>query len=297
MKIVVAGGTGFLGSALVHACRVNGDDVTVLTRRPRAAADVQWYPEVSGGAWTAVLDTADAVVNLAGEGIADRRWDAARKAAILDSRVTATRALAEAIRACARPPSVFISASAVGFYGTRGDELLTEDSTPGSDFLANVCRAWEREASRAASVTRVVLVRTGVVLARDGGALPRMALPFRFFAGGRLGSGQQYVSWIHREDWVQIARWALGNAEVSGPVNLTAPAPVTNAEFTDALARALHRPALFPVPALALRTLLGTEMADALLLDGQRVLPEKAQRLGFQFRYSTVQRALAAIYT
>jgi uncharacterized protein (TIGR01777 family) len=296
MKIVVAGGSGFLGSALVRAWRGEGHEVKVLTRRPRASDDVLWAPESGDSAWVAALDQTDAVVNLAGEGIADKRWTAARKAAILASRVTSTRALADGIRACARPPRVFISASGVGFYGTRGDEQLTEESAAGSDFLATVCQSWEQEASAAHDITRTVCLRTGVVLARDGGALPRMALPFRFFVGGRLGSGRQFVSWIHLEDWVQIVRWAIRNSDVSGPLNLTTPAPVTNADFTRALARALHRPALFPAPGMALRTLLGREMADALLLEGQRAVPAKAEALGFRFRYPTVNAALAAIY-
>ena len=253
-------------------------------------------PESGGGAWTSAVEGADAVVNLAGAGIADKRWTAARKAEILNSRVTSTRALANAIGGCARPPQVFISASAVGLYGTRDDEAVTEESPAGSDFLAKVCESWERETSPAASVARVVLLRTGVVLAADGGALPRMALPFRFFAGGQLGSGRQYLSWIHREDWVGLVQWALRNGEVNGPLNLTAPSPVTNAEFTRALAAAMRRPALFPVPAFALRVMLGEEMADALLLGGQRVLPAKAQRLGYQFRFTTIESALRDIF-
>jgi uncharacterized protein (TIGR01777 family) len=295
MKIVVAGGSGFLGSGLARAWRGDGHEVKVLTRHPRTADDVPWTPESGGGAWAAELERSDAVVNLAGEGIADKRWTAARKAAILESRIQATRALVHAIRNGTNPPPVFISGSAVGFYGTDAGEPRTEESPSGSDFLAKVCQSWEREASAAAEVTRVVLLRTGVVLGRDGGALPRMALPFRFFVGGRIGSGQQPLSWIHRDDWIEMVRWALRNADVSGPLNLTAPSPVTNAEFTRALAQATHRPALFPAPAFALRLMLGKEMADSLLLDGQRVLPAKAQRLGFQFRFQDVHAALRNI--
>jgi uncharacterized protein (TIGR01777 family) len=193
------------------------------------------------------------------------------------------------------PPRVFISASAVGFYGTHEGETLTEESAAGTDFLATVCRAWEHEAGAVAGIARVVLLRSGVVLAAGGGALPRMALPFRFFAGGRLGSGQQYMSWIHLEDWVEMARWAL-RTDVSGPLNLTAPHPVTNAEFTRALGAAMHRPTLFPVPAIALQVMLGKEFADALLLGGQRVLPARAERLGFQFRFATIESALRDIF-
>jgi uncharacterized protein (TIGR01777 family) len=297
MRIVVAGGSGFLGTALVHAWRGEGHEVTVLTRRPHTADDVRWDPESGAGTWTAALEQADAVVNLAGEGIADKPWTAARKTSILGSRVTSTRALANAIRACASPPRVFLSASGVGFYGTRGDEPLTEASAPGSDFLAAVCQSWEREADAAAGVARIVMLRTGLVLAHDGGALPRMALPFRFFVGGRLGSGRQYMSWIHLIDWVGMVRWALANTQVSGPLNVTAPSPLPNALFTRELADAMHRPALFAVPAFALRTLLGKEMADALLLGGQRAIPAKAQQLGYQFRFSMVDAALQDIFT
>ena len=296
MRIVVAGGSGFLGSALTRACRNDGLQVTVLTRRARGADDVQWPAGPGGGNWTTALEHADAVVNLGGEGIADRRWTAARKRAILDSRVSSTRALADAIRGCAHPPRAFLSASGVGFYGTRGGEPVTEESTSGSDFLADVCRAWEQEANAAADVARVVSLRTGMVLAADGGALPRMSMPFRFFVGGRIGSGRQHVSWIHVDDWVGMVRWALSNAAVAGPLNVTAPSPVTNAEFTRELAAAMHRPALFPVPPLALRLIVGREMADTMLLNGQRALPAKAQRLGFEFRYPTAAAALAAIY-
>ena len=297
MRIVIAGGSGFLGRTLALAWRNENHQVKVLTRRPGplAADDVRWNPG-SGGAWTGVLERSDAVVNLAGEGIADRAWTVERKAAILSSRLTATRALSEAIRACAHPPRIFLSASGVGFYGTPGDQPLTEESAAGSDFLATVCQQWERETSAAVGVARIVLLRTGVVLSRDGGALPRIALPFEFFVGGRLGSGRQYMSWVHLKDWAEMVRWALNSNHVSGPLNVTAPNPVTNAEFTHALAAAMHRPALFAVPAFVLRGMLGREMADSLLLEGQRALPRKAETLGFRFRYPTVDAALNAIF-
>ena len=295
MKIVVAGGSGFLGRRLVGACRSDGHDVTVLTRHPHGADEVEWTPGTAGS-WARVLEHADAVVNLAGEGIADKRWTDERKREILDSRVLATRALSDGIRGCAHPPRLFLSASAIGIYGVRGDEELTERSNAGSDFLATICKVWEKEAREAAGVTRVVLLRTGVVLARDGGALPRMALPFRFYVGGRLGSGRQYMSWIHVDDWVGMVRWISSNAASSGPVNVTAPSPVTNEQFTRELAAAMHRPAMVPVPAFALRTILGREMADALLLGGQRVLPATAQQLGFQFKFAKLEPALRDIF-
>jgi len=235
------------------------------------------------------------VINLAGESIAGHRWSAAHKQRILDSRVDTTRRLADAIRGAARPPRVFVSGSAVGYYGPHGDEVLTESSGAGADFLARVCVAWESEAARAADRTRVVCIRTGLVLERDGGALPQMLPPFRFGLGGPVGSGRQYWPWIHRDDWIALVRWAIDHERVDGALNATAPAPATNREFAAALGRAMHRPAILPAPAFALRLLLG-EMADALLLSGQRAVPDKAQRSGFVFRYPRVDEALNAIF-
>jgi uncharacterized protein len=235
-------------------------------------------------------------VNLAGESIAGRRWSAAHKARILDSRVGATRSLAAAIRRASSPPPVFVSGSAVGYYGPLGDETVTEDHPAGADFLASVCVQWEQEAARASDRTRVVSVRTGLVLAREGGALPQMLPPFKLGAGGQVGSGRQYWPWIHRDDWVALVRWAITNAAVAGPLNATAPNPVTNKAFAGAVGRALHRPAFMPAPAFALRLLLG-EMADALLLSGQRAIPAKAERLGFKFRFTHVDEALNEIFS
>jgi uncharacterized protein len=295
MKVVVTGGTGFLGAPLVDALRGDGHDVVVLTRRPpRAPGEVQWDPSASLGAWARSFEGAGAAVNLAGEPIAGGRWTAARKHAILASRVEATRAVVAALRAAA-PGAALLSGSAVGFYGTHRHEPLDESSPPGTDFLASVCRDWEAQAMEAEAHARVVLLRTGFVVARGGGALQQLALPFHFFAGGPLGSGRQVMSWIHRDDWLSIVRWALAGGDVRGPVNLTAPAPVTNREMATALGRALHRPSSMPAPAFALRLLLG-EMADALILNGQRVLPRVAQEHGFEFRYETVDDALKAIY-
>ena len=295
MRVAVTGGTGFLGGALVERLRGDGHTVTVLTRGPSGAGRVHWDPETPSGEWTSTVDGADGVIHLAGESIAGGRWTARRKALIRASRVGSTRALVAAILAARRPPQVLISGSAMGIYGSRGDEPLTEDSALGSDFLAGVGIEWEREALAAAPVTRVVLVRTGLALDRSGGALPQIAMPFYLFAGGPLGSGQQYMSWIHRDDWVEMVRWALSNTAVSGSINATAPNPVTNRELARTLGRVLRRPAFMPTPAFALRLALG-EMADALLLGGQRVLPVKAQSLGFAFRYPLLEPALRAIY-
>lgn len=299
MKILIAGGTGFLGRPLAAALAADGHDVVVLSRAgaaPPGARAVPWTPDGGAGSWASEVSGAGAVVNLAGESIAARRWTAAQKRRILDSRVRATRGLVAAIQGAASPPPVFVSGSAVGYYGPLGDAAVTEDAPAGSDFLAQVCAQWEREALRAAGDrTRVVCIRTGLVLEKDGGALPQMLPPFRFGAGGPVGSGRQYWPWIHRDDWIAIVRWALGTPTVSGAINATAPAPVTNAEFARALGRAMHRPAFMPAPGFALRLLLG-EMADGLLLSGQRAVPATAERLGFQFKYPTVDAALRAIF-
>jgi uncharacterized protein (TIGR01777 family) len=296
MKVVVTGGTGFLGARLVEVLRSEGHDVAVLTRRPpRAPGEVQWVPRAAVGVWGTAFEAAGAVVNLAGESIADGRWTAARKQAILSSRIEATRGVVAALRAAGNPGATLLSGSAVGYYGAHGDEPLDESSAPGHDFLASVCQEWEAAALDAGAHARVVLLRTGFVVARHGGALPRLALPFHFFAGGPLGSGRQVMSWIHRDDWVAMVRWALTNASVRGPLNLTAPSPVTNREMAAALGRALHRPSFMPAPALALRLALG-EMADALILSGQRVLPRVAQQHGYRFQYGTIDEALTAIY-
>ena len=296
MRIVVSGGTGFLGRTLVRVLRANDHQVMVLTRHPTGEGDLLWSPAVGSGSWVAAVHAADVIINLAGEGIADRRWSAARKDAILQSRVEATRALATAVREAAKPPAVLLSGSAIGVYGSRGDEEVTERTPAGADFLARVCIEWEREASAAADVTRVVLLRTGVVLARDGGALPRMALPFHLFAGGPIGGGRHYQSWIHRDDWVGLVMWAMQRATIAGPLNLTAPQPVRNRDFAHTLGQVLHRPSFVPVPAFALRLGLG-ELADIALLGSQRVVPALAMSAGFEFRFPQLEGALRAIYS
>jgi len=301
--IVIAGGTGFLGRALATALVADRRQVTVLTRKPpsgtpvsASVSHVEWHPEDGGGAWTKVIDGAEAVINLAGESIASGRWTARRKAQLVDSRLQATRSLAGAVAAATSPPPVFVSASAIGYYGDRSDEVLREASAPGSDFLASLCVQWEREAMRAnSSRTRVALVRTGIVLDPTGGALAKMLPPFKMFVGGPLGSGRQYMAWIHLTDWVRLVRWTIGSDRASGPINATAPEPVTNREFSTALGAALHRPSLLPAPAFALRVLLG-EMAGPLLLASQRVIPARAQELGFEFSYRRLQPALQALF-
>jgi uncharacterized protein (TIGR01777 family) len=309
MRIVIAGGTGFLGTQLAETYAEDGHDVRVLTRglQPGDARHdpgtgvpgvtrVGWRPDGRAGDWASVLHGADAVVNLAGAGIGDERWSPERKAVIRDSRIRPTRSLVAAITEAPLRPPVFISASGVGYYGAAGAETMTEASPAGHDFLAQLCTEWEAEALRAQSAaTRVVLVRSGIVLERSGGVLPRMMMPFRFFAGGAVGAGRQYVSWIHRIDWVETIRWIVDSRELQGPVNATAPVPVTNREFAKALGRAMHRPALMPAPAFALRLVFG-EMADALLLTGQRVLPTCALSRGFHFRYPEIDLAFRGIF-
>ena len=302
MKIVIAGGTGFLGRPLAEALADAKNYVTLLTRgtagvspTPRVRL-VQWTPDGQSGAWLAEIDGADAVINLAGEPIAAKRWSEEQKQRILDSRVRATRRLVEAITAAATPPPIFISGSAVGYYGPLGHEFVTEETPPGSDFLARVCVKWEAEAERASSKrTRVVCLRTGIVLAKDGGALAKMLPPFKLGVGGPVGSGRQYWPWIHRRDWVDLVRWAIVTPTVSGPINATSPNPATSAEFAQSLGHALYRPAFLPAPAFALRFMLG-EMADSLLLSGQRAVPTKAQALWFTFHYPNLDEALRSLF-
>jgi uncharacterized protein len=314
MKLVIAGGAGFLGSPLAEVHAEEGHDVRVLTRGLKPGetrhesgtgvpgiTKVGWSPSSGDAAAAAALrasvDGADVVVNLAGESIGDRRWTPQRKAQLRDSRIIPTRALATAITAAANPPKVLISASGAGYYGASGDEPKTEDSPPGNDFLSHVCMDWEAEARRAERAgTRVVLLRTGVVLERNGGALPKMLPPFRFLVGGPVGSGRQWMSWLHRLDYIEMVRWIADTPAVEGPVNATAPYPVTNREFAKALGRAMRRPALIPAPALALKLLLGAERADALLLTGQRAVPTKALSHGYPFRYPEIDIAMRGIF-
>jgi len=297
MKILVTGSSGLVGTALVRALGRDGHMVCRLMRPESAANDevkdgfnVAWNPATGelGGAGVGP----DAVVNLAGASIAGGRWTADRKAVLRSSRIDTTRALVEALAKMNVRPSVLVSASAIGIYGDRRDELLTEESTAGTDFLAGLARAWEAEALKAEALgIRVVLVRFGIILSREGGALAKMLVPFKLGAGGRLGSGQQWMSWVMLEDVVRILRMAIEKAAVRGAVNVVAPQPLKNAEFTKALAKALHRPALLPAPAFALRLVLG-EMADALLLGSQRVTPQKLEQLGYSFLHPDLPAAL-----
>jgi uncharacterized protein (TIGR01777 family) len=288
MRVLITGSHGLIGTALVASLARDGHDVRPLARGP------QWDPEHQT-VDPAVLDGVDAVVNLAGAGIGDHRWSDEHKRRVLDSRVKGTTALAQAIaqRPPAERPSVLVNGSAVGYYGDRGDEALTEDSPSGGGFLAEVAREWEAAAHPAQDAgVRTVLLRTGIVLAAKGGAMGKMLTPFKFGLGGRIGSGAQWFSWIHIDDEVGAIRHAIDTAAVAGPLNATAPNPATNAAFTKALGHALHRPTVIPVPAPALRVLFGREMAEEMLLGGQRALPAKLEATGYAFKHPRLDEAL-----
>ena len=295
MTIVIAGGSGFLGRRLAKRLTSEGHRVIALSRRPSGrGTEIAWQPDGNAGALPRDLEGVDAVVNLAGENIADKRWTAARKAALKNSRILSTRTLGRAVAACAHPPGVFISGSAIGYYGPRGDEPVTESTAAGSDFLARLCVEWEAEARKVESAaTRLVIVRTGLPLDRDEGALGKMLLPFKLCLGATLGSGDQFMPWIHVDDWTAMVSWLIQNDRVVGVFNATAPAPVTNRTFTHTLGRVLHRPAILHAPAFVLQAALG-EMASV-LLGGQRVLPAAAEQHGFRFSHRALEPALESL--
>ena len=293
MHHLITGGSGFIGSALCRSLLAHGHRVTVLTRdferaRGRVPEAVFLIDRLD------FAEDVDAVVNLAGENLAGGRWTAARKHEFVASRIGTTKRLLDWIARQDSPPKVLVSGSAIGWYGAHGDEELDEDADPGNDFSAHLCRDWEAEAIKAEALgVRVCRLRTGIVLGADGGALRKMLLPFRAGIGGRMGSGRQWMSWIARADLVALILWLIEHDGAHGPCNGTAPEPVTNAEFARALGAALHRPALLPTPAFALKILFG-EMAD-ILLTGQRVVPKRASAGGFEFKYPDLAPALAAI--
>jgi uncharacterized protein (TIGR01777 family) len=295
VNVLVTGSHGLIASALIPALRADGHRVLRLVRgAPEGADDVRWDPP-SGFVDAAGLEGVDAVVHLAGAGIGDKRWTPERKRLILESRTQGTRLLAETLAGLGRQPAVLVSASAVGYYGDRRDDPLTEQAPPGDDFGAQVCVAWEGATAPASEAgIRVVTIRTGIVLAGHGGTLGRLLLPFKLGLGGRLGSGRQYMSWIALDDEVGAIRHLLAADRVFGPVNLTAPNPVTNAEFTAALGRAVHRPARIPTPLAPLRAVYGRELVD-LLVTGQRVLPQVLETSGYEFRWPEIDGALHAV--
>jgi uncharacterized protein (TIGR01777 family) len=296
MRALVTGATGFIGGRLLEKLT----QPAVLSRAPELAlrrlgnkVGVHGWDPAAGPAPAQAFAGVDTVFHLAGEPVAEGRWTAAKKQRIRQSRVEGTRNLVAAIESLPERPKILVSASAVGFYGDRGDEMLEETSAPGQDFLAGVCREWEAEALRAASLgIRVVTARIGLVLGPSGGALARMLTPFKLGLGGRLSSGRQWMPWVHLDDLVGLLLHAAGNAAISGAMNAVGPAPVTNREFTETLATVLNRPAIFPVPAFAIRLMFG-EVADV-LLGSQRVLPKVAERTGYRFRYPMLPHALRA---
>ncbi len=294
MRVLISGASGLLGSALTRALQAAGHKTVALVRRAPGAGEVQWDPNQPLD--PAKLADCDALVHLAGKNIAGR-WTQQFKREVLHSRVRSTQTLAAAVAESYRQtgqPRVFLCASGAGYYGSRGDEVLTEDSSAGQGFLAEVCRQWEAATAAASEAgVRVVKLRTGVVLARDGGALKPMLLPFQLGLGGRVGSGQQYWSWISLDDEIGAMLFILQNASLRGPVNAVGPAPVRNEEFVRALGKVLHRPAIFPLPEWVVRTLLG-EMGQELLLTSARVIPAKLNAAGYRFAHSELEEALRA---
>lgn len=297
MRILISGASGLVGTATAGALRADGHEVARFARQKGASSpgDVRWDP-ASAFIDAQTMEGADAIVHLAGAGIADARWSEARKKVLRDSRMNSTRTLVDAIAQLQQKPRVLIAASGVGYYGDRGDETLTESSSNGNGFIAALARDWETQSLRAESLgLRVVMLRFGMVLSAHGGALPRIVTPFKLGVGGRLGSGKQWISWIALEDATGVIRSVLEDEKLSGPINVVTPNPVRNAEFTTALARVLHRPAIFPVPGFALRLALG-EMADELLLVSQRVNPRKLVTQGYAFRFPDLDAAFHSLF-
>ena len=293
MKILVSGSHGLVGKALINSLTTDGHEVLKLVRHARAfgAPEVEWHPN-QGQLDAQHLEGFDVVVHLAGESIASGRWTDSKKRAIRESRVKGTSLLSEVLTRLSRPPSLFLCASAIGYYGNRGDELLTEQSAPGEDFLSSVCIEWENATKPAMEKgIRTIHTRFGVILDSEGGALAQMLTPFRMGIGGRVGSGKQWMSWIALEDVVNGLKFLIADKPVHGPVNFVAPNPVTNAEFTKTLGRVLSRPTIFPVPAFGARLAFG-ELADALLLSSQKVEPSVLEDKGFLFSWPTLEPAL-----
>ena len=296
MKIVISGASGLIGTQLVTTLKSSGHEVVQLVRRSAGAGQIMWDPK-SGKLDSASLEGCDAVIHLSGAGIGDKRWSDAYRREILVSRTATTLLLANTIASLQRKPSVFLSGSAIGIYGARGDEQLTETSAHGTGFLADVCEQWEAAAKPAIDAgVRTVFLRTGIVLSPKGGALKKLLPLFRLGVGGKFGNGKQWQSWISMDDEVASIIHLL-TANVSGAVNLTAPQPVTNAEFTKVLARVVKRPAIVPVPTFAPKILLGGELADALLFTGQRVMPQALTASGYVFKHSTLESALRSLLT
>lgn len=295
MRLLLSGSHGLVGKALVTRLEAEGHEIFRLVRHaPVSESEIEWSPDRYSIA-LARLEGFAAVVHLAGESIAEGRWDEGKKKRIRESRVKGTKLLGDALANLSRPPKTLIAASAIGYYGNRGDEVLTETSAPGNDFLADVCVEWEKATQLATEkAIRVVNARFGIILSAEGGALAKMLTPFRMGVGGRIGTGKQWMSWIALDDVVEGLIYALTNESLRGPVNFVAPNPVTNAAFTKAMGSVLSRPTLFPVPAFAARIAFG-EMADALLLSSQRVAPTRLKEADYRFSYSELEQALSAL--
>jgi uncharacterized protein (TIGR01777 family) len=292
VKVAVTGSSGLIGSALVAALQARGDEVTRLVRKTAGPSEARWDPD-TGDIDAAALEGHDAVVHLAGVGIGDSRWSDAHKAAVLSSRVKGTTLLSRTLAGLSQPPPVLAASSAVGYYGDRGDETLTEDSGPGTGFLTEVCEQWEAATAPAEDAgIRVAHLRTGIVLSPEGGALKQMLLPFKLGVGGRIGSGKQWWSWIAIDDEVGAILRIIDDDGIRGAVNLTAPEPVTNEEYTRTLNRVLHRPTLLPTPTFALKAMFGGEAVDEMFLAGQRAVPARLQAAGYAFRHPDLEGAL-----
>ncbi|MFH1336384.1 MAG: TIGR01777 family oxidoreductase [Candidatus Zixiibacteriota bacterium] len=300
MRVIITGATGFIGKALVAELTKGNYEIVALTRNPKHKSTlnkisyIQWDAKNSNS-WTDYVDGAYAIVNLAGENISAGRWTQKRKQAILQSRLNAGKAIVEAVKQVNRKPKVIVQASAIGYYGSRGDEALDESSSPGTGYLPEVAQKWELSTQEVESLgVRHVIIRTGIVLGKDGGALPRLIQPFRFFVGGPLGSGKQWFSWIHLKDEIRAIHFLMENENLNGAFNLTAPSPLAMKDFCKILGQVMHRPCWLKVPGFMLRLIMG-EMAEALLLTGQRVQPKRLLEAGYQFLYPEAEPALQQI--